>query len=130
VSRAIVPALHRRYITSMVNMFGDSTLHCISSLDRASMGFSRSVDMENYYSRLGLDIIGKAVFNYDFDSLSKDDDIIQAVYTTLREAEHRSLCPLPYWNLPGAKSIVPRQVCAPLPSHQSVWSLAVPRCVT
>lgn len=25
--RAIVPALHRKYITSMVNMFGDSMLH-------------------------------------------------------------------------------------------------------
>lgn len=25
--RAIVPALHRKYINSMVNMFGDSMLH-------------------------------------------------------------------------------------------------------
>ncbi len=33
--------------------------------------------MENYFSRLALDIIGKAVFNYDFDSLTHDDPIIQ-----------------------------------------------------
>ena len=108
----IVPALHRRYIASMVDMFGDSTLHCVRNLERASGHGAAPVDMENYYSRLGLDIIGKAVFNYDFDSLSKDDVVIEAVYTTLREAEHRSLCPIPYWKLPGATDLVPRQVRA------------------
>ncbi len=36
-----------------------------------------AVDMENYFSRLALDIIGKAVFNFDFDSLTHDDPIIQ-----------------------------------------------------
>ncbi len=34
--------------------------------------------MENFFSRLTLDIIGKAVFNYDFDSLTHDDPVIQA----------------------------------------------------
>lgn len=34
----------------------------------------------------------------------------QAVYTALREAEHRSTAPLAYWNLPFATYIVPRQV--------------------
>ena len=33
--------------------------------------------MENFFSRLTLDIIGKAVFNYDFDSLTHDDPVIQ-----------------------------------------------------
>ena len=33
--------------------------------------------MENFFSRLGLDIIGKAVFNYDFDSLTNDDPVIR-----------------------------------------------------
>jgi beta-ring hydroxylase len=108
--RKVVPALHKRYIASMVDMFGESTLHCISTLERATGGGAVAVDMENQYSRLGLDIIGKAVFNYDFDSLSKDDAIISAVYTALQEAEHRSLCPLPYWKLPFATELVPRQV--------------------
>lgn len=108
-----MPALHKRYIESMVTMFGDSTLHCVANLEAATAGGARSVDMENYYSRLGLDIIGKAVFNYDFDSLSKDDPTIAAVYTTLREAEHRSLCPLPYWKLPFATDLIPRQVRRP-----------------
>jgi len=35
------------------------------------------VNMENYFSRLALDIIGKAVFNYDFDSLTHDDPVIE-----------------------------------------------------
>lgn len=30
-------------------------------------------------------------------------DSHQAVYTLLREAEHRSMSPIPYWDLPGAK---------------------------
>jgi beta-ring hydroxylase len=37
----------------------------------------KPIDMENYFSRLALDIIGKAVFNYDFDSLTHDDPVIQ-----------------------------------------------------
>ncbi len=34
---------------------------------------------------------------------------VQAVYTVLREAEYRSTYPLPYWNLPLMRLIVPRQ---------------------
>ncbi len=33
--------------------------------------------MENFFSRLTLDIIGKAVFDYDFDSLTNDDPVIK-----------------------------------------------------
>ncbi|GLC45871.1 hypothetical protein PLESTB_001447900 [Pleodorina starrii] len=106
--RAVVPALHRKYVASMVGMFGDCTLHGTSTLDRA-VSSGASIDMENYFSRLALDIIGKAVFNYDFDSLTHDDPVIQAVYTVLREAEHRSTAPLAYWNIPGVALVVPRQ---------------------
>ncbi len=35
------------------------------------------MEMENFFSRLTLDIIGRAVFNYDFDSLTTDDPVIQ-----------------------------------------------------
>jgi hypothetical protein len=34
--------------------------------------------MEAAFSQLTLDIIGKAVFNYDFNSLTKDSPVIQA----------------------------------------------------
>eukprot|EP00892_Ulva_mutabilis_P007898 jgi/Ulvmu1/5480/UM023_0016.1 len=106
--RKVVPALHRRYIESMVQMFGDSAEHCAAVLAPAAASGS-AANMENYYSRLGLDIIGKAVFNYDFDSLDTDDPVIRAVYTALSEAEHRSLVPIPYWKLPFATTLIPRQ---------------------
>lgn len=104
--RAIVPALHKKYITAMVGMFGDCAVHGSKTLAAAD---GKPMEMENFFSRLALDIIGKAVFNYDFDSLTTDDPVIQAVYTTLREAEYRSTYPIPYWNVPPLRWIVPRQ---------------------
>lgn len=35
--------------------------------------------------------------------------LAQAVYTALREAEYRSTYPLPYWNIPLLRWLVPRQ---------------------
>ena len=54
------------------------------------------------FCSVSLDIIGKAVFNYDFGSVTKESPIVKAVYRTLREAEHRSTSFIPYWNLPFA----------------------------
>jgi len=109
--RAILPSLHRRYVEAMVTMFGECALHGAEKL-RASAEAGQSVEMENFFSRLSLDIIGKAVFNYTFDSLTHDDPVISAVYTVLREAEHRSIAIFPYWNLPGIAAVVPRQRAA------------------
>lgn len=36
-----------------------------------------SIDMEACFSQLTLDVIGKAVFNYDFDSLKTNSPVIQ-----------------------------------------------------
>lgn len=36
-----------------------------------------SVDMEACFSQLTLDVIGKALFNYDFDSLNASSPLIQ-----------------------------------------------------
>ena len=140
--RAVVPALHRRYIESMLGMFGDSALHGAAVLERqmgggegggggggggggsdgggassASLHHNPSssssspspsvvVEIENFFSRLTLDIIGKAVFNYDFGSLKNDDPFIQAVYTALREAEYRSTAFVPYWNFAPLRWLV------------------------
>lgn len=106
--RAIVPALHKKYISAMTEMFGDCALHGCDMLTKAA-DKKEAVEMENFFSRLGLDIIGKAVFNYDFDSLTTDDPVIKAVYTTLREAEYRSTYPIPYWNIALLRWLVPRQ---------------------
>ena len=106
--RTVVPSLHKKYVASMVDMFGQCGVHGSAQLARAeTMG--TTVEMENFYSRLALDIIGKAVFNYDFDSLKKDDPVIKAVYTVLREAEYRSVTFIPYWKVPPLQWIVPRQ---------------------
>ena len=49
--------------------------------------------LQNFFSRFALDIIGKAVFNYDFDALTHDDPVIQAGGGGLR------LVGLPWWHV-------------------------------
>lgn len=51
---------------------------------------------------MSLDIIGKAVFNYEFGSVTKESPVIKSVYSVLKEAEHRSMTPAPYWEIPFA----------------------------
>jgi len=68
------------------------------------------VDMEERFCSVTLDIIGKAVFNYDFGSVTKESPIVKAVYRVLREAEHRSSSFIPYWNLPYADKWMGGQV--------------------
>ncbi|KAK4273615.1 hypothetical protein QN277_021984 [Acacia crassicarpa] len=106
--RAIVPALHQKYVAAMISLFGQATDRLCKKLDAAASD-GEDVEMESLFSRLTLDIIGKAVFNYDFDSLTNDTGIVEAVYTLLREAEDRSVSPIPFWEIPIWKDISPRQ---------------------
>ncbi|GMP67916.1 hypothetical protein CsSME_00027732 [Camellia sinensis var. sinensis] len=106
--RAIVPALHQKYVAAMISLFGKATDRLCQKLDAAASN-REDVEMESLFSRLTLDIIGKALFNYDFDSLTNDTGIVEAVYTVLREAEDRSVAPLPYWDIPIFKDISPQQ---------------------
>ncbi|EMS64313.1 Cytochrome P450 97B2, chloroplastic [Triticum urartu] len=106
--RAIVPALHQKYVTAMIGLFGNASDRLCQKLDKAASD-GEDVEMESLFSRLTLDVIGKAVFNYDFDSLSYDNGIVEAVYVTLREAEMRSTSPIPTWEIPIWKDISPRQ---------------------
>ncbi|KAF8402049.1 hypothetical protein HHK36_013001 [Tetracentron sinense] len=106
--RAIVPALHQKYVAAMISLFGQATDRLCEKLDAAASD-GEDVEMESLFSRLTLDIIGKALFNYDFDSLTNDTGIVEAVYTVLREAEDRSVAPIPVWNIPIWKDISPRQ---------------------
>lgn len=116
--RAIAPGFHKAWLNCMTDMFGVCTqvlcdkLAAASSPSTISSGSARSIkafDMETELCSLTLDIIGKAVFNYEFGSVTNESPIIKAVYRTLREAEHRSTTFLPYWKIPGASSVVPRQ---------------------
>lgn len=106
--RAIVPALHQKYVAAMIRLFGQATDRLCKKLDAAASD-GEDVEMESLFSRLTLDIIGKAVFNYEFDSLTNDTGIVEAVYTVLREAEDRSVAPIPFWEIPVWKDISPRQ---------------------
>ncbi|CAM0943071.1 unnamed protein product [Alopecurus aequalis] len=106
--RAIVPAMHQKYVTAMIGLFGKASDRLCQKLDKAASD-GEDVEMESLFSRLTLDVIGKAVFNYEFDSLSYDNGIVEAVYVTLREAEMRSTSPIPTWEIPIWKDISPRQ---------------------
>ncbi|XP_010264030.1 PREDICTED: protein LUTEIN DEFICIENT 5, chloroplastic-like [Nelumbo nucifera] len=106
--RAIIPALHQKYVAAMISLFGQAADRLCKKLDAAASD-GEDVEMESLFSRLTLDIIGKAVFNYDFDSLTNDTGIVEAVYTVLREAEDRSVSPIPFWDIPIWKDLSPRQ---------------------
>jgi len=66
------------------------------------------LDMEERFGSLALDVIGKAVFNYDFGSVESESPVVKAAIRTLGEVEHRALTPAPYWKIPGANEVVPR----------------------
>eukprot|EP00898_Chlorokybus_atmophyticus_P006554 jgi/Chlat1/68/Chrsp1S03031 len=107
--RAVVPSLHKRYLSTMVDrVFSACALRLVSKL-RVAAESRTPVEMEGAFSQLTLDIIGKAVFNYNFDSLNTNSPIIQAVYTALKEAESRATDLLPYWKVPALCAISPRQ---------------------
>ncbi|CAM6102442.1 unnamed protein product [Calypogeia fissa] len=106
--RAIVPSLHRKYVTAMLSLFGKCAVDLCDKLYTAANN-GEAVEMEGLFSRMTLDVIGKAVFNYEFNSLQVDTGIVEAVYVALREAEARSTAFIPYWNVPILAAIDPRQ---------------------
>jgi len=106
--RAIVPGFHNAWLQCMVDLFADCSDILADKLGKAA-DEEEVLDMEAQFCSVALDIIGKAVFNYDFGSVKKESPVIQAVYNVLREAEHRSTFYFPYWNIPGSSLVVPRQ---------------------
>lgn len=107
--RAVGPSLHKGYLEAMLStVFGPSAMQLVGKL-QAAAATGEAVDMEAKFSQLTLDIIGKSVFNYDFDALSTDSPLIQAVYTSLKETEQRATDLLPYWKVPLLCAFVPRQ---------------------
>lgn len=113
--RAISPSFHKKYLDTMVQkIFANCSLRTAEVL--ASQQPGHVVNMEKVFSELTLDIIGKAVFNYDFKSIYEkgDNPVIEAVYTALKEVETRSLDFAPVWKLPGdlPTKISPRQKSA------------------
>ena len=105
--RQIVPAFHKAWLNHMIGLFAHCNTPLLASLDKLADSTGK-VEMEEKFCSVALDIIGKAVFNYDFGSVTNESPVIKAVYCTLVEAEHRSMTPAPYWDLPFANQLVPR----------------------
>ena len=105
--RAIVPGFHKRWLNRMVTLFCERAEILVNDLEEKQ---NQVVDMEERFCSVTLDIIGKAVFNYDFGSVTNESPIVKAVYRVLREAEHRSSSFIPYWNLPYADKWMGGQV--------------------
>lgn len=103
----IVPAFHRKWLDYMIGQFGYCNSPLIDSLNKLA-DTTGKVEMEEKFCSVALDIIGKSVFNYEFGSVTEESPVIKAVYSALVEAEHRSMTPAPYWDLPFANQVVPR----------------------
>lgn len=76
VSLCVLTGFCEQYVASMINLFGEASLRLCKKLDAAASD-GEDVEMESLFSRLTLDIIGKAVFNYEFDSLTYDNGIVE-----------------------------------------------------
>ncbi|KAF5473731.1 hypothetical protein F2P56_005693 [Juglans regia] len=110
--RAVVPSLHKKYLSVMVDrVFCKCAERLVEKLKLDALSGS-PVNMEENFSQLTLDVIGLSVFNYNFDSLTTDSPVIDAVYTALKEAEARSTDILPYWKVKALCKIIPRQIKA------------------
>ncbi|KAM7505020.1 hypothetical protein LguiB_003924 [Lonicera macranthoides] len=106
----IAPGFHSLYLETMVKLFTECSERTILKFEKLLEGGKAiELDLEAEFSSLALDIIGLGVFNYDFGSVTKESPVIKAVYGTLFEAEHRSTFYIPYWKVPLARWLVPRQ---------------------
>ncbi|RWV79896.1 hypothetical protein GW17_00058904 [Ensete ventricosum] len=95
--RAVAPSLHKKYLSIMVDkVFCRCAQRLVGKLQTYAEN-GEAVNMEENFSQLTLDVIGMSLFNYNFDSLTSDSPVIDAVYTALKEAEARSTDILPYW---------------------------------
>ena len=72
--RAIAPGFHKLYLERMVSEFGQANANLIPQLLKASKD-GRVLDMEERYGSLALDVIGKAVFNYEFGSVNEESPV-------------------------------------------------------
>ncbi|GAY67243.1 hypothetical protein CUMW_255040, partial [Citrus unshiu] len=114
--RAVAPSLHKKYLSVIVDrVFCKCAERLVERLQTDALN-GTAVNMEEKFSQLTLDVIGLSVFNYNFDSLTADSPVIDAVYTALKEAELRSTDILPYWKagsfVKALCKIVPRQIKA------------------
>mmetsp|Transcript_97329 Transcript_97329/g.251635 ORF Transcript_97329/g.251635 Transcript_97329/m.251635 type:complete len:865 (+) Transcript_97329:117-2711(+) len=106
--KAIVPGFHKKWLKKTTELINGCAQRLCKDLERnlmATDGDVVTVNMEEKFTSASLDIIGKAVFDYDFGSVDRESPMIKAVFSVLREAERRAQSVIPYWNLPGASRL-------------------------
>eukprot|EP00931_Biecheleriopsis_adriatica_P087797 TRINITY_DN62214_c0_g1_i1.p1 TRINITY_DN62214_c0_g1~~TRINITY_DN62214_c0_g1_i1.p1 ORF type:complete len:1225 (+),score=292.33 TRINITY_DN62214_c0_g1_i1:108-3677(+) len=107
--RAIVPGFHKRWLQDTTQVMNECAASLANDLEKqiaqSTSSSTAEVNMEEKFTSASLDIIGKAIFDYDFGSVERESPLINAVYNLLREAERRAQSVVPYWNLPGASSM-------------------------
>jgi cytochrome P450 len=134
--RVISPAFHKKWLQSTLTLFDECTEDLLVDLrkraraaspeaiaelpdtveswrawkyeDDAPARAAGAVDMEERFCSAALDIIGRAVFDYDFESATSESPLVRAVYRCLVEAEKRTTAFIPYWLIPGAQ-LLPSQ---------------------
>ena len=99
-----------------MELFVNCNKPLLAKMDQASQ-HGTHLNMETEFCSVSLDIIGKAVFNYEFGSVNKESPVVKAVYRALQEAEHRSTSFIPYWNLPLARYYLKNLQVRPLYVH-------------
>jgi len=106
--RAIVPGFHKKWLQETTSLVVDCAVNLCNDLESSiaqSKSSSALVNMEERFTSASLDIIGQAIFDYEFGSIQRESPVIRATYSVLREAERRAQSVIPYWNLPGASSV-------------------------
>lgn len=93
----MVPSLHKKYLSIIVERVFCRCAEQLVERLKPNLVTGSAVNIEEKFSQLTLDVIGLAVFNYEFDALTTNSPVIDAVYTALKEAELRSTDLLPYW---------------------------------
>jgi cytochrome P450 len=99
--KAIKPGFHKRWLAQMMDLYSTVSRRLVADLVTKN---GMVVDMQERYCSASLDIIGKAVFGYEFGSITKESPVIKAVYAVLREAERRASSIVPYWELPNGNT--------------------------
>jgi len=106
--RAIVPGFHKAWLDYQLGQFGVAAGILVDQLHTSSKK-GETVDMEERFGSVALDIIGKSIFNYEFNSCEGESPVVKAAIQSLREVEHRAQTPLQYWKLPLVDVFVDRQ---------------------
>eukprot|EP00930_Biecheleria_cincta_P021620 TRINITY_DN15975_c0_g3_i1.p1 TRINITY_DN15975_c0_g3~~TRINITY_DN15975_c0_g3_i1.p1 ORF type:complete len:618 (+),score=97.82 TRINITY_DN15975_c0_g3_i1:75-1928(+) len=88
--KLVSPGFNRRWLEGLAGQFAKCTAGAIRAIDAAAAA-DEVVDLESVYLNLGLDIVGKAVFNFDFNSVAESSSpIVSAVYRVLKETGFRA----------------------------------------